>query len=36
MFEFFFYILGSIACLIYISDNWQQVKNVFKNVPPGS
>ncbi len=34
--EFIFHVLGSAACLIYIADNWQQLKNIFKNVKPGS
>ena len=30
MFAFIFYVLGSIACVIYIADNWQRLKNAFK------
>jgi hypothetical protein len=32
MFAFIFYVLGSIACLIYIADNWQRLKNAFRAV----
>jgi hypothetical protein len=30
MFAFIFYVLGSIACVIYIADNWQRLKNAFR------
>lgn len=34
--EFIFHIVGTVACAIYIADNWQQLKNVFRNVKPGT
>lgn len=30
MFEQIFYIMGIVACGIYIADNWQQLRNLFK------
>lgn len=29
MLEFLFYVTGTIAFVIYIADNWQQLKNLF-------
>ncbi len=34
--EFISNVLLSVACVIYIADNWQQVKNTFTRNRPGS
>ena len=35
MFEFIANLVIIVAGGIYIADNWQQLKNLFKNQPPG-
>ena len=30
MVEFIFHVVATVACAIYIADNWQRLKNAFR------